>query len=292
MDELYKELDEMLNQMATEEDVVNLFSIIVESIKEISAKLEQKISSTKSETDKNIDDVIYQVKTLDLKAQKLVTEASQISLSDIKSLAKQLNQEISRIEGLIPERVDLSSLERKILEIENKVPIIKETDLRQIEEKLKELDGKIIPIDKKRIDEIERIAKLNQMPITTSFVNGIRAKNFQFSGATVSVRGDTAYITVSTTAQVASIVAGNGIDVDSTDPANPIVSVEYTFVDNEIVSGNNNTFTLANTPVAGSVKVYAAGQRLYPGVGYTISGTVITTTFSWSSGDILADYRK
>lgn len=67
-----------------------------------------------------------------------------------------------------------------------------------------------------------------------------------------------------------------------------------TFVDNEIVSGSATTFTLANTPVAGSEHIFAVGQRLKVGAGndYTISGVTITTANSWAAGDLIADYRK
>lgn len=67
------------------------------------------------------------------------------------------------------------------------------------------------------------------------------------------------------------------------------------FVDNEVVSGSNTTFTLANTPIAGSVHVYGNGQRLTPGAGndYTISSATITIlSGSYSAGAVLADYRK
>ena len=64
-----------------------------------------------------------------------------------------------------------------------------------------------------------------------------------------------------------------------------------TTVDNEVVSGSATTFTLANTPVAGTVKVYAIGQRLTLTTDYSIVGAVITTVSSWSAGQILADYE-
>ena len=65
-----------------------------------------------------------------------------------------------------------------------------------------------------------------------------------------------------------------------------------TFVENEVVSGSGTTFTLANTPVVGSVKVYGNGQRLTLTVDYTIAGAIITTVGSWSATNITADYRK
>lgn len=66
-----------------------------------------------------------------------------------------------------------------------------------------------------------------------------------------------------------------------------------TFVDNEIVSGSGTSWTLADTPILGSVQLYGNGQFLTPGVGndYTISGTSITTANSFSSSTIVANYR-
>lgn len=66
------------------------------------------------------------------------------------------------------------------------------------------------------------------------------------------------------------------------------------FVNNEIISGSGTSWTLANTPVVGSVQLYGNGQYLTPGVGndYQIVASAITTTNSFSSGTIVANYRK
>jgi hypothetical protein len=63
------------------------------------------------------------------------------------------------------------------------------------------------------------------------------------------------------------------------------------------VNGINDTFTLANTPVAGSVKLYKNGIRQRAGAGndYTIaSGTITFLAGNLpQTGDILlVDYRK
>lgn len=58
----------------------------------------------------------------------------------------------------------------------------------------------------------------------------------------------------------------------------------------EVVAGNTNTFTLANTPTAGTLRIYGIGQRLTETVDYSLAGAVITTVNPWSAGDILADY--
>lgn len=63
-----------------------------------------------------------------------------------------------------------------------------------------------------------------------------------------------------------------------------------TQVYNEVVAGSGTTFTLAYTPIAGTVRVYARGQRLTLTTNYTISGAIITTVDTWAAGDITSDY--
>jgi hypothetical protein len=71
------------------------------------------------------------------------------------------------------------------------------------------------------------------------------------------------------------------------------------FIDNETptgtINGSNTAFTLANTPVAGSVSLYLNGQLLVSGAGndFTISGTAITMIIAPLTGDVLiANYRR
>lgn len=72
----------------------------------------------------------------------------------------------------------------------------------------------------------------------------------------------------------------------------------FQLVTGEVPSGDldgvDTTYTLANTPIAGSVALWLNGMRLYVGAGndYTISGSTITFADAPVSGDIiLADYR-
>lgn len=62
-----------------------------------------------------------------------------------------------------------------------------------------------------------------------------------------------------------------------------------------LVNGSNTTFTLANTPVAGTEEVFINGLLMEPGAGndYTIAGAVITTLFTLQTGDkIRVSYFK
>ena len=72
------------------------------------------------------------------------------------------------------------------------------------------------------------------------------------------------------------------------------------FVDSETptgtIDGSNKTFTLANTPTVGSVKLYLEGVRMDEGNDYTILGAIITFVVAPANIPfeqiILADYRK
>lgn len=64
------------------------------------------------------------------------------------------------------------------------------------------------------------------------------------------------------------------------------------YISGEVVSGSGTAWTLAHSPKL-FLGLYAQGQRLSTARrDYTISDTAITTTNSWTAGDIEADYYK
>jgi hypothetical protein len=63
------------------------------------------------------------------------------------------------------------------------------------------------------------------------------------------------------------------------------------FIDDEVVAGSGTAWVLSGTPIAGSLKLYALGQRLKLTDDYTIAGSNVTTVSSWDAGALLADYR-
>lgn len=91
------------------------------------------------------------------------------------------------------------------------------------------------------------------------------------------------------------------------DPGDELTSAEETWVTNEAavgefvhdetpsgaVDGANTTFTLANTPTAGTVIVYEGGVRKLLTTDFTLSGTTITFTYTPPNGSyVRVDYRK
>ena len=59
-----------------------------------------------------------------------------------------------------------------------------------------------------------------------------------------------------------------------------------------LVNGSNTSFTLANSPVAGTLIVYEGGRRLALTIDFTLSGATITMTYAPPNGSyVRCDYR-
>lgn len=93
--------------------------------------------------------------------------------------------------------------------------------------------------------------------------------------------------------------SGSGVAMSTTKDGIVIATISgggsSAFTNNEVVLGSGTSWTLAGTPLSGTVKLFAQGVRLYPGsdpnFGYSITGTAITTEQSYSAGDLIADYQ-
>lgn len=76
------------------------------------------------------------------------------------------------------------------------------------------------------------------------------------------------------------LTALNGTSAEWQTPSAGVSVGDFVFdeVPTGLINGTNDTFTLANTPIAGTVSVYWNGQRMHEGAGndYTISGATVT----------------
>lgn len=81
-------------------------------------------------------------------------------------------------------------------------------------------------------------------------------------------------------------------------PNSPELRIKNAFIVGETPTGTGTSFTLAHTPVPGTVEVFVNGTRLTESSesgGFSLSGSTITTTESWTpaEGDeIRVNYRK
>lgn len=112
--------------------------------------------------------------------------------------------------------------------------------------------------------------------------------NIRFSGALLpnNISG--------TSGQVLTSAGPGNVPTWTTITTTPPATIN--FVDSESPAGTKNstnvTFTLANTPTAGSLHLYFRGLRLKLTDDYTLSGTTITMVTAPDLGDaLLADYR-
>ena len=180
-------------------------------------------------------------------------------------------------ENAIANRVIEQVISRALPEIEKRIPALSLAVRDALE---------LLPPDERPTMDILKGVK--------EHIAGLIAEHAYLGGASAAIRVMKAGAITVQAAQALNFKGAGAPTV--TVGANGVTDLEFsgtsgTQVYDEVVSGSGTTFTLANTPTVGTVRVYARGQRLLPTQDYTISGAVITTNDSWSAGDISADYQ-
>jgi len=90
------------------------------------------------------------------------------------------------------------------------------------------------------------------------------------------------------------IVAGQLLQWDGRRfiPYTPVSVSGVNQIFNEVPSGSGTSFTIANTPISGTLRLFRGGGRLTEGTDYSSSGVNITLGVSLSVGeDFVADYN-
>lgn len=252
---------------------------IVDDLHQTKDKIVQTFDTKISEVDKKIEESSQIINQNTQKIDKKVAEFEQTAVSLIKQI-----QNIPKLQGKdgtdgkngtngkdavsIDENALVKKVISKIPENKASLKIIQEkfeTDPMSVIEKIMALpDGKF-KLKTSHIDGLEQTMRAFQSQLGRGYLHG--------GGDTVAAGTN---ITITTNTNGAKVINATG---------------SGTAVYNEIVSGSGTTFTLANTPTAGTERIYGQGQRLYPTTDYTISGAVITTINSWLTSQILADYN-
>jgi hypothetical protein len=140
-------------------------------------------------------------------------------------------------------------------------------------------------------------AAMSSMPVTTSFFNGLRAKNLTINGATASQRGDTVFLDVPTSggggsggltgAQEKSTTTPDGVATTFTFTHTPTLiywnGAFQTLTDDYTVSGNTITFTAsAGIPQTGDKIVNSYGGLTGTQEKSTTTPDGIQTTFTFA----------
>ena len=110
------------------------------------------------------------------------------------------------------------------------------------------------------------------------------------SGGSVAIKDEG--VTLTPSASSIDFV-GNGVvgSVLGHDVTETISGVPGTYVSGETPSGaiddNNTTFTLAHTPISGSLSLFLSGAFQSPTDDYSLTGTTITFTYPPTTGSNL-----
>lgn len=105
----------------------------------------------------------------------------------------------------------------------------------------------------KDLSEIRNIAVANSVPVTTSFFNGLRAKNLNIIGGTVSQSGDTVNVTVSSGG--GHTIQDEGVPLTQRSNLN-FVGAGVTVTDD---AGNNATVVTVSTSAGAGYQVPSSG---------------------------------
>lgn len=113
----------------------------------------------------------------------------------------------------------------------------------------------------------------------------------------LTTKGDL-YTYTTTNARLAVGTNGQVLSADSSQSAGLkwVEPTAISFVNSETpsgtINGTNTSFTLANSPLSGTLKVFLNGQRLTLTTDYTITGTSLSMVSAPVSGDVLlVDYQ-
>lgn len=124
----------------------------------------------------------------------------------------------------------------------------------------------------KELDDIKRIAQSNALPATTSFINGKRAKNINFSGATVSHQDDTATVV---------ITGGQGGAVDSVNGQTGVVVLDADDIDDTsttqkfVTAGDLTKLSNLSGTNTGDVTVSDTAEIDFTLTGQQISASIV-----------------
>lgn len=291
--DLSNKIDELISvtKGATIGDLLSKYFLSI--INDLRQEVRDKNSEYDTEHKKEKEEWLLKINKIESDLRDLTTENDDNSIEQIKVLCDKLSLEIAKVRKDIPTMPDLTGITAKISDLDKKI-VANELQLKQkivsIHETIKhEMPEKDTPDEmvellqtvKRPWLSIEAIDGDFNTKVTKQFgggnttplevrVNGVSyggAREVNFVGSGVAAEIINGIVTVT--------VAGGG----------------NAMVDNEVVSGSDTTFTLSQMPVAGTVHLYALGQRLKLTTDYSISGVDITTVSSWSAGELTADYQ-
>lgn len=217
---------------------------ILKGVLKIMTTFKKENEDLTSETKSLVENIISEVSSKYEELKNVVDEKTiqqGMSLSvDFNSKVKEIKDLIEVVKTLKPENGKDADEERVIEEVLSKIklPKYKETVLDDGAKLAEKLNGfkNVLNIEvvdglQKRLNDIQ-MNVVSSLPQTTSFINGKRAKNINFTGATVNVAGDTATVAITGGGGGSILLQTDGVDNGSQDTLNLAAGTNITISEN------------------------------------------------------------
>jgi hypothetical protein len=245
-DKKLKKLNKIIDMIDVEgeyakaEEVAVVLVNIVQTMADMKDEILLKMAQDKDYLeDKKIGTLLRKVLQVESSADDKVRKIQGVIGGDIKGAKSSIYAELSELRQMIldlpePYYVDEEDLiNRSVEKAKNTIlpliPLIPDNQklIHDVEDLKKQNE---------RLNDIERIAKMNSMPATTTYINGKRAKNIDISGATVVVRGDTAYV---------SNLSGTSLTITEVDGSPSGTPSTLKFPNGSLTDNGDGSFTFA-----------------------------------------------
>src|SRR3990167_2455517 len=239
-----------LEGIASHEDVKVLFKQLIDFLKQFKADMQKQMAEHKdglsSHGAETMNAHMQKMATFEARITAIANEAKTVSQSEVRTLTRMLQQEMKRLEALIPDPTDLSPLtvkiEQSIAELQAKIPSLpEELSAVQVRDKLETLEGK------------EKL-NINSIFLLQEELNKLKAQIGKGTGG-----------------------GGGGLSRMALQLALGKIIKHQAFS----TSSATTTLTL-NDKVAGDVALWLRynGQVLVHGTHYTVSGTLVSLLFT------------
>lgn len=256
---------------ATPEDIAGIVKSLVDAISGIKKSLDASIKSGDADLNTKVSGCISQIKGMESSLQQLFSDNEKKTLDTFRT---ELGNEVGKVQKLIntlPPAFDPT-------ELQNQIDVLmayesKETEAIGVRDALETLGGE---------DRLDASAIKNLPMLVEKIQTGLPA-------------GPQALWAL-TDVDVAGIAAGQHLEWDGIKwiAVTPAGSTGTPVWGEDLTSqGPGTVYTLAHTPVSGTVRLFRGGAYQQAGAGgdYTISGATITFgTITQTSEVILADY--
>ena len=288
-----KEMEKVVNKLREETEaktVVEAKKKIKELKEEMSAaisSLANEIENLKNDLDKNDKNLLNSVNTRFSKLSQAIVDFKNANTEHIKQLAGEIEKlKIEEPVGAPDFKGLIDSTEttfsKMISEVKEESDLIKEKSValsEDFDKKIDEIDEKIQKVHLEALSALSRGGSANRQINLNSSVMSTRYTdiNFQQSGNvgwSAVNDDDNKRVNIR-----ASILVGGGGSIN--------------LIENEVPSMISGTqFAIDNVASVGTVRFYEGARRLTPTTDFTVSGSVVTLTYTPpTESDKLVDYR-